>query len=235
MRGMICNVLFSGIGMICVAFPTVCLGNVNRAMLDRIVTNRVASSRTLSLAQGWISKARRVSGASDGDIRQALEAYITASATSEDRTVQSQNCAMAIRAYSTVASTNGFAFLSTLAREGTNEVARTAYEYFCQVAPIPQRIAFSEELLDSDSVVIEMKTQVWLEWENVIAWRSCDDAYRESVVHALLRRRNHSRDGARCESMLRKGEHRRVLNDESRDSETRARRIRIMREALIRK
>lgn len=221
--------------MICVVLPTVCFGTVNKEALDRIVTNRIASSHTLSHAQGWMSKAKRLSGASDGDLRQSLETYIAASAASEDRTAESRNCAMAIRAYSTLVSTNGFAFLTTLAREGTNEVARIAYERFCQVAPIPQRIAFSEELLDGDCVRAEMQTQVWLEWGNVIAWRSSDDAYREAVVQALLRRRNHSRDGARCESMLSRTEIRRVTDDESQDSETRARRIRIMREALIRK
>lgn len=221
--------------LICAVLPAACLGDVDRDLLDRIVTNRVVSSESLSQARGWLTKAKRLSGASDEDLCQALEAYIVRSAAAGDRTVQSQNCAMAIRAYSTLTPTNCFDILSALAKGGTNEVSRTAYAYFCQAAPIPQRIAFSEQLLDDGLVAAEMRSQVWLEWVNVMAWRRKGDAYRDSVEQALRRRRNHSRDGARCEAILRKAELRSESSDESGGSATRDRRIRIMRETLKRK
>lgn len=233
--GGVCELAVLGLALICAVFPAAGFGDVDRDLLDRIVTNRVVSSKSLSHARGWLTKAKRNSGASDGDLRRALEVYIARSAASDDRTVQSQNCAMAIRAYSTLTSTNGFAFLAALAKGGTNEISRTAYAYYCQAAPIPQRIAFSEQLLDDGLVAAEMRSQVWLEWGNVICWRQPGDDYRNSVEQALQRRRNHNRDGARCEAILRKAELRPVPDDEPGVSETRDRRIGIMLEALKRK
>ena len=221
--------------LVCVPFCAICSGEGRHLSLEDIVTNRVVTSATISQAEEWISNARSFSGASNEDLRRVLEAFISSSSASLDRTRQSGNCVMAIRAYSTLTSTNEFAFLSSLAMSGTNAVARAAYVCFCQVAPISQRISFSEKLLDDDLVAAEMKSQVWLEWGHVMAWRERGDAYRESVERALRRRQNHSRDGDRCESILRKTELRTAFDAESSGSEVRARRIRAMRETLIRK
>lgn len=218
--------------LLCAICARICKGEVDQSILNDIITNRIVASMSLSQAEGWLLKARQLSGASNGDLREALEAFIDTFHDSADRTWLSRNCVMGVMAYTKIPSTNRFEYLSRLALDGTNAVSRAAYTYYCLEAPTAERIILSERILDDDHIAMEMKSQVWLEWSSVMASRSQNDEYKQRVKQALLRRRLHERDGTRCEAILHKDHQREATNMRVPVSEVRARRIQLMREKI---